>query len=77
MKAQLERIVVPVFCTALIGTGEDKKAKLNKVRSVYLWHTGNNVLFMWNQCFLQNRSIKKADVAVDKKLNVQRLSTEI
>ena len=33
MKAQLETIVAPVFCTALIGAGENKQAKLNKVRT--------------------------------------------
>ncbi|WAR23763.1 CHERP-like protein [Mya arenaria] len=31
----LEQVVVPVFCTSLIGAGEDKKVKLNKLLTLW------------------------------------------
>lgn len=35
LKLQLGDIVVPVFCTAHVGAGEDKKAKLNKLLTLW------------------------------------------
>ena len=32
LKFSLGEIVVAVFCTSLVGAGEDQKVKLNKVR---------------------------------------------
>lgn len=48
LRISLEKVVVPIFCTASAGIEEDKRQKLDKVRTlpnIFQAENENNLIF--------------------------------
>lgn len=59
LRISLEKVVVPIFCTASAGIEEDKRQKLDKVRTpppspIYFWAENKSNLIFWypNICLI-------------------------